>query len=91
MPTKFGLMLWAGDKIGESRSAMHDEYQAEFEILVIGRYQVPSDSHLPVERCYTREEFDDLRVYGATIGFKKTVSRLLVRSCSHAEVQSGLL
>ena len=91
MPTKSGLMVGAGRKTGEIRSVMHDARESDFEMLAIGRYQAPSDSHLPVERYYTSEEFDDLRVYGAAIGFRKMVSGLLVRSCSHADVQSGLL
>ena len=91
VPTKSGLMVGLGEEIEEVYAVMHDLRQSGCDMLTIGQYLAPSDSHLPVERYYTPEEFDSLRVYGEEIGFKNVASGPLVRSSYHADAQFGLL
>ena len=91
VPTKSGLMLGLGERIEEIHAVMHDLRHAGCKMLTIGQYLAPSDSHLPVERYYTPDEFDALQVYGEGIGFKNVASGPLFGSSYHADAQSGLL
>ena len=91
VPTKSGLMVGLGETILEIRDVIGDLRRAGCRMLTIGQYLAPSDSHLPVERYYTPDEFDELRVYAEAIGFESVASGPLVRSSYHADRQSGLL
>jgi lipoic acid synthetase len=53
----------------------------------IGQYLQPSKKHLPIERYYTLDEFEELKDYGMDIGFKWVESGPLVRSSYHAADQ----
>ena len=75
---------------GEKFEAVYDLCQTGCEMLTIGQYLTPSDSHLPVERYYTPDEFGSLCVYGEEIGFKNVASGPAVRFSYHAVAQSGL-
>jgi lipoic acid synthetase len=57
------------------------------DILTIGQYLQPSKKHLPIERYYTLDEFEELKDYGMDIGFKWVESGPLVRSSYHAADQ----
>jgi lipoic acid synthetase len=59
----------------------------EVDILTIGQYLQPSQNHLPVERFYTPEEFEELKAYGLELGFRWVESAPLVRSSYHAAEQ----
>ena len=59
----------------------------QVDILTIGQYMQPSRSHLPVERYYTLDEFDELKRCGMEIGFRWVESHPLVRSSYHAAEQ----
>jgi len=90
VPTKSGLMVGLGETVDEVRAVMYDLRQSGCDMLTIGQYLAPSDSHLPVERYYTPEEFESLRVFGEEIGFNNVASGPLVRSSYHADAQFGL-
>jgi lipoic acid synthetase len=66
---------------------MRDLRDWSVDILTIGQYLQPSKKHLPIERYYTPEEFDELEQYGLDIGFKWVESAPLVRSSYHAAEQ----
>ena len=89
VPTKSGLMVGLGEEIDEIKQVMRDLRAHGCTMLTIGQYLAPSDSHLPVERYYTPEEFDELRVYGESIGFRHVASGPLVRSSYHADSQAA--
>ena len=91
VPTKSGLMVGLGETILKIRDVIRDLRGSGCRMLTIGQYLAPSDSHLPVERYYTPEEFDQLRVYAASIGYESVASGPLVRSSYHGDRQSGLL
>ena len=91
IPTKSGLMVGLGEDIEEIKATMRDLRAHGCRMLTVGQYLAPSDSHLPVERYYTPEEFEELRVYGEEIGFEAVASGPLVRSSYHADQQAKLL
>jgi lipoic acid synthetase len=85
--TKSGIMLGLGETMDEVKSVMRDQRDWGVDILTLGQYLQPSKQHLPIERFYTPEEFDDLRIYGLGIGFQWVESGPLVRSSYHAANQ----
>lgn len=85
--TKSGIMVGLGETMEEVKSTMGDLREWDVDILTIGQYLQPSHKHLPIERYYRPEEFEELKVYGEGIGFKWVESGPLVRSSYHAEEQ----
>ncbi len=85
--TKSGIMVGMGETIEEVEQVMRDLRGWGVEILTVGQYLQPSRAHLPIERYYTLEEFDQLKRYGEEIGFRWVESGPLVRSSYHAEQQ----
>lgn len=85
--TKSGIMVGLGENFDEVKEVMRDLRDWSVDILTIGQYLQPSKKHLPIERYYTPEEFDELEQYGLGIGFKWVESAPLVRSSYHAAEQ----
>jgi lipoic acid synthetase len=85
--TKSGIMLGLGETMDEVKEVMRDERSWGVDILTIGQYLQPSKKHLPIVRYYTLEEFEELRQYGLSIGFRWVESGPLVRSSYHAAEQ----
>lgn len=85
--TKSGIMVGLGESIDEVFATMDDLVSVGVDILTVGQYLQPSRMHLPIDRYYTPEEFDDIKAYGLSIGFKWVESGPLVRSSYRAEAQ----
>jgi lipoic acid synthetase len=85
--TKSGIMVGLGETIEEVRATMDDLREWGVDILTIGQYLQPSRKHLPIERYYTPDEFEELREYGMSNGFKWVESAPLVRSSYRAVEQ----
>ena len=85
--TKSGIMVGLGETFQEVKETMRDLRQWGVDILTIGQYLQPSRRHLPIERYYQPEEFDELKNFGMEIGFRWVESGPLVRSSYHAEKQ----
>jgi lipoic acid synthetase len=85
--TKSGIMLGLGETMDEVKETMQDLRSWGVDILTLGQYLQPSKKHLPIERYYTLEEFDELKIFGEEIGFRWVESGPLVRSSYHAEKQ----
>ena len=85
--TKSGIMLGLGETMEEVKDVMRDQREWGVDILTLGQYLQPSRKHLPIERYYTPEEFDDLKSFGDEIGFRWVESGPLVRSSYHAADQ----
>ena len=85
--TKSGLMVGLGDTMEDIKETIADIRSWDVDILTIGQYLQPSRNHLPVERFYTPDEFEELREYGLKLGFKWVESAPLVRSSYHAAEQ----
>ncbi len=85
--TKSGVMVGLGETIGEIKETMRDLRSWGVDILTIGQYLQPTKKHLPIDRYYKPEEFQELKDFGLGIGFRWVESGPLVRSSYHAEQQ----
>ena len=84
IPTKSGLMLGLGESRDEVISAMRDLRAVDCQRLTLGQYLRPSLAHIPVDRYWTPEEFDELGAVARDLGFAQVRSGPLVRSSYHA-------
>jgi len=86
--TKSGLMLGLGETLDEVKQVMVDLYEHNIDMVTLGQYLQPSRDHLKIERFVHPDEFEELRVYGESLGFKHVASGPLVRSSYHADKQA---
>jgi lipoyl synthase len=84
IPTKSGLMLGHGETRAEAIEAMVDLRNARCDRLTLGQYMRPSLQHLPVQKYWTPQEFDELGAIARDLGFSHVRSGPLVRSSYHA-------
>jgi lipoyl synthase len=84
IPTKSGLMLGHGETVEEVVETMADLRQVGCDRLTIGQYMRPSLDHLPVQKYWTPEEFDEMGTVAWKMGFSHVRSGPLVRSSYHA-------
>ncbi|NET43142.1 lipoyl synthase [Okeania sp. SIO2B3] len=84
IPTKSGLMLGHGETKTEIVEAMADLRKVECDRITLGQYMRPSLAHLPVQKYWTPEEFDELGAIAQQMGFSHVRSGPLVRSSYHA-------
>jgi lipoic acid synthetase len=89
--TKSGLMVGLGEEMNELLQTMQDIRDTECDILTIGQYLSPTSRHLPIQRYYTPEEFEELREAGMEMGFRHVESGALVRSSYHAHEHAQLM
>ena len=85
--TKSGIMLGLGETWDEIIVTMQDVVDCGVDILTIGQYLQPSRRHLPIEKYYRPEEFEELRQIGYEMGFRWVESGPLVRSSYRAAQQ----
>ncbi|HEY9630323.1 MAG TPA: lipoyl synthase [Coleofasciculaceae cyanobacterium] len=85
--TKSGLMLGHGETKAEILETLRDLRQVGCDRLTLGQYMRPSLEHLPVQKYWTPEEFDDLGKAAREMGFSHVRSAPLVRSSYHAGEQ----
>ncbi|MGB3691442.1 MAG: lipoyl synthase [Spirulinaceae cyanobacterium] len=88
IPTKSGLMLGHGETEAEVLQAMADLRRLKCDRLTIGQYLRPSLQHLPVQKYWTPDEFDQLGAVARALGFSHVRSGPLVRSSYHAGEES---
>lgn len=84
MFTKTGIMLGLGESLEEVLQTISDIREQGTDILTVGQYMRPSLKHLPVERYWTPEEFDQIGHQAKSMGFRFVESGPLVRSSYHA-------
>ncbi len=87
MITKSGIMVGLGETRQEIRQVMEDMRENQVDVLTVGQYLRPDQKHLPVERYYLPEEFQDLKREGEALGFRHVEAGPLVRSSYHAASQ----
>jgi len=88
VPTKSGLMLGVGETIDEVRAVLQDLRTHNCDMITLGQYLQPSLDHLPIDRFVHPDEFDELRDYGMSLGFRHVASGPMVRSSYHADEQA---
>ena len=84
IPTKTGIILGMGETNEEVVAVMRDLRAVDVDILTLGQYLRPSESHIALDRYVTPEEFAWFRDIGKQLGFKHVESGPLVRSSYHA-------
>lgn len=84
LPTKSGLMLGHGETVSEIVETLHDLRAVGCDRLTLGQYMRPSLEHLPVQKYWTPEEFEQLGSVAREMGFSHVRSGPLVRSSYHA-------
>ncbi|NEQ74562.1 MAG: lipoyl synthase [Okeania sp. SIO2C9] len=84
IPTKSGLMLGHGETKTEIVEAMADLRRVGCDRITLGQYMRPSLAHLPVQKYWTPEEFEDLGAIAQQMSFSHVRSGPLVRSSYHA-------
>ena len=85
--TKTSLMLGLGETDEEIAQCMDDLRAANVDLLTLGQYLRPSESHIALDRYYTPDEFRALRDAGMEMGFRHVEAGPLVRSSYHAREQ----
>jgi len=80
-------MVGLGEEFEEVVNVMRDLAGLKVDILTIGQYLQPSKQHLPIERYYHPQEFEELKKIGLDLGFRWVESGPFVRSSYHAEQQ----
>lgn len=90
LTTKSGLMVGLGETFEDIEKTLTDLKNVGCDIVTIGQYIAPSKSHLPVEKYYTLEEFEQLKVLAKKVGIKNYQIGPLVRSSYNAaEISSS--
>ena len=84
IPTKTGIILGLGETNEEVIEVMKDLRAVDVDILTLGQYLRPSNSHIALDRYVTPEEFRELYTVGMRLGFRHVESGPLVRSSYHA-------
>lgn len=83
--TKSGLMVGLGEELDEMVEAFGILREHGVQVLTVGQYLRPTESHLPVARYWHPEEFETLERVAREIGFESVASGPLVRSSYHAD------
>jgi len=89
--TKSGLMVGLGETKHELLLVMADLVGVGCDVLTLGQYLRPSVKHLPVQRYYHPEEFQELEEAARRLGLRHVEAGPLVRSSYHAERQVARL
>lgn len=87
--TKSGLMLGLGETKEEVMQVLRDLKAHDVEMITLGQYLQPSRNHLAVQRFVHPDEFEELRLFGEALGFKRVASGPMVRSSYHADKQAA--
>ena len=89
IPTKSGIMVGLGETDDEVREIMHDMRANNIEMITVGQYLQPSNSHLPVLRYVTPEMFKQFEREAYAMGFTNAAIGAMVRSSYHADAQAA--
>lgn len=88
VPTKSGLMVGLGETDDEILEVMQDMRAHGIDMLTIGQYLAPSNSHLPVRRYVHPDTFKMFEAKAAEMGFSHAAVGAMVRSSYHADQQA---
>jgi len=90
VPTKSGLMVGLGETDQEILEVMQDMRDHGIDMLTLGQYLAPSNSHLPVARYVHPDTFRLFEEKAYAMGFKHAAVGAMVRSSYHADEQARL-
>jgi lipoyl synthase len=86
--TKSGLMVGLGETDEEILEVMRDMREHDIDMLTIGQYLAPSNSHLPVRRYVHPDTFKMFEEKAYEMGFVHAAVGAMVRSSYHADQQA---
>ncbi len=86
--TKSGIMVGLGETDEEILQVMRDLRAHNVEMLTIGQYLAPSNSHLPVRRYVHPDVFKMFEEEAYKMGFVHAAVGAMVRSSYHADEQA---
>ena len=86
--TKSGIMVGLGETDEEILQVMRDMREHDIDMLTIGQYLAPSNSHLPVRRYVHPDVFKMFEAEAYKMGFKHAAVGAMVRSSYHADEQA---
>lgn len=78
--TKSGIMLGLGETRDEVLKSIQDLVDHGCDLLTLGQYLQPSQQHLPVQEFIHPDQFEEYKILGEKMGFKKVFSGPFVRS-----------
>ncbi|HXY44867.1 MAG TPA: lipoyl synthase [Acidimicrobiales bacterium] len=87
--TKSGMILGMGETLPEIQATLLDLRAVGVDIVTIGQYLRPSAAHLPVQRWWRPEEFEEIAAVAAAMGFAHVEASPLTRSSYHARQAAG--
>jgi lipoyl synthase len=87
IPTKSSIMVGLGETKEEIIETMDDLRANNVNILTIGQYLQPTKHHLKVQKYWSLQEFEELKLIAMSKGFSHCESGPLVRSSYHADEQ----
>ena len=88
VPTKSGLMVGLGETDEEILEVMRDMRAHNIDMLTIGQYLAPTNSHLPVRRYVLPDSFKMFEQEAYKMGFTHAAVGAMVRSSYHADQQA---
>jgi lipoic acid synthetase len=88
VPTKSGIMVGLGETDEEILQVMRDMRAHNIDMLTIGQYLAPSNSHLPVRRYVHPDTFKMFEEEAYKMGFSHAAVGAMVRSSYHADEQA---
>ncbi len=87
IPTKSSIMVGLGETKEEIIETMDDLRANNVNILTIGQYLQPTKHHLKVQKYWSLQEFEELKLIAMSKDFSHCESGPLVRSSYHADEQ----
>jgi lipoyl synthase len=85
IPAKSGIMVGLGESMADLEQTLIDLVAHDCNILTIGQYLQPTKQHLPVEKYYSPQEFENLEKLAKQLGLDKVASGPFVRSSYKAD------
>ncbi|MDQ6600010.1 lipoyl synthase [Bacillus salipaludis] len=87
IPTKSSIMIGLGETKEEIIETMDDLRANNVDIMTIGQYLQPTKHHLKVQKYWSPQEFEELKIIAMSKGFSHCEAGPLVRSSYHADEQ----
>jgi lipoyl synthase len=87
IPTKSSIMIGLGETKEEIIETMDDLRANHVDIMTIGQYLQPTKHHVKVQKYWSPQEFEELKMIAMSKGFSHCEAGPLVRSSYHADEQ----
>jgi lipoic acid synthetase len=82
--TKSSVMLGLGEEEDEVKETIRRLHESRVDVLTMGQYLCPGEGSLPVQRYVPPGDFERLKEFAESLGFKAVVAGPFVRSSYHA-------